>query len=398
MRLILNRIKSRLNTTLFFWNYRKKNKVNKKNKLNVGWYGPFPPSPNGAAVFDTWFLKEMYKGDINIFLIPFQKRIDKKMFKGFNYAKLSDRFLDIIVFYCVGDEFQEKKNIIFEHTKVVIYQLHHGYLDYSQEKIKQFNKIDLVVFPTKWGQKTYIKYGLENTKYIPHAIDTNVFMPIKKQNKEFTIGFVSRWCFYKGAKRFLEMAELLLNEGINIKFRIHGNKDNVDERYPYPKGNNSEVINDMQITFDRVMKKYKEKFVFTQNWDWKNFAIIKEKIYDKIDLLVFPSNNEGFGMPLIEAMSCNIPCVVLDTPPMNELVINGVTGFCLPYLEENIEHGFIFPSAKDLKTAVLKLYNNRKLLEDMGVKARERVKQEYDLNKTAKDMINLLSGVIKKNE
>ncbi|WP_034621886.1 glycosyltransferase family 1 protein [Cellulomonas sp. URHE0023] len=42
-------------------------------------------------------------------------------------------------------------------------------------------------------------------------------------------------------------------------------------------------------------------------------------VYAGAALFVFPSRYEGFGLPLLEAMSCGVPAVVSDIPPFHEI-------------------------------------------------------------------------------
>ena len=48
------------------------------------------------------------------------------------------------------------------------------------------------------------------------------------------------------------------------------------------------------------------------------------------ELLVLPSEAEGFGLVLIEAMAAGVPVVATDVPGINEVVKNGVTGTLVP--------------------------------------------------------------------
>lgn len=54
-------------------------------------------------------------------------------------------------------------------------------------------------------------------------------------------------------------------------------------------------------------------------------------IYAENDVLVSPSSYEGFGRPLIEAMSCGLPVVSLNRPEVPEVL--GGSGIVLPDLE-----------------------------------------------------------------
>ncbi|MBI2471665.1 MAG: tetratricopeptide repeat protein [Planctomycetes bacterium] len=49
-------------------------------------------------------------------------------------------------------------------------------------------------------------------------------------------------------------------------------------------------------------------------------------LYHKGRILVFPSKLEGLGLPLLEGMSCGLPAIATDAPPMNEFVRDGYNG------------------------------------------------------------------------
>ena len=42
-----------------------------------------------------------------------------------------------------------------------------------------------------------------------------------------------------------------------------------------------------------------------------------------------PSRWEGLGLPLYEAVAFGMPSITNDSPPMNEIVIDGVNGVCV---------------------------------------------------------------------
>lgn len=59
--------------------------------------------------------------------------------------------------------------------------------------------------------------------------------------------------------------------------------------------------------------------------DLRNLVVLDsvdrmEGLYSKCDILVFPSLYEGFGIPIIEAMSRGIPVVTSNNPPMSDIV------------------------------------------------------------------------------
>jgi GalNAc-alpha-(1->4)-GalNAc-alpha-(1->3)-diNAcBac-PP-undecaprenol alpha-1,4-N-acetyl-D-galactosaminyltransferase len=58
-------------------------------------------------------------------------------------------------------------------------------------------------------------------------------------------------------------------------------------------------------------------------------AIYEE--YTQADIFAFPSEHEGFGMALAEALSCGVPAVAMDCPVgPREILRDGVDGFLVP--------------------------------------------------------------------
>lgn len=58
------------------------------------------------------------------------------------------------------------------------------------------------------------------------------------------------------------------------------------------------------------------------------------RIYDGVSLLVFPSLYEGFGLPLLEAMTRGLPVVASDIPSSREVVADGGVFYSPPWSHE----------------------------------------------------------------
>lgn len=87
--------------------------------------------------------------------------------------------------------------------------------------------------------------------------------------------------------------------------------------------------------------------------------------YAESSIFVLPSRSEGFGMVLIEAMSCGVPCVSFDCPSgPADIITHGEDGFLVE--KENGEQ---------LAEMIMLLIQNENLRKEMGVKAKQNVKR-----------------------
>ena len=73
-----------------------------------------------------------------------------------------------------------------------------------------------------------------------------------------------------------------------------------------------------------------------------NYNEIKE-IYSIADVLLFPSIIDNFPNTLLEAMSCNLPCVAFDCYGMKEIISHKQNGYLAkPYSVEDFKRGIEF--------------------------------------------------------
>ncbi len=48
------------------------------------------------------------------------------------------------------------------------------------------------------------------------------------------------------------------------------------------------------------------------------------------DIFILPSENESFGLAVLEAMACGLPCITSDAGGLPEINLDGLTGFIVP--------------------------------------------------------------------
>ena len=103
----------------------------------------------------------------------------------------------------------------------------------------------------------------------------------------------------------------------------------------------------------------------------KDYVVFSEPVLDiqneylNSSIMVLPSRSEGFGMVLIEAMACGLPCVAFDCPHGPADIIRHEEDGLLVKAEE----------VNALAMSIIRLIQDEELRIKMGANARENVKR-----------------------
>jgi glycosyltransferase involved in cell wall biosynthesis len=106
------------------------------------------------------------------------------------------------------------------------------------------------------------------------------------------------------------------------------------------------------------------------------------KVYSNFDCLLIPSQNEGFGVPIIEAGACEVPVIATDFTSMRDLVIDGETGYKVKVRERRFSPLGAYvaiPDIEDLLDKMEAIYDNPNR-EKMGKAGRKFVEENFDVD------------------
>lgn len=264
-------------------------------------------------------------------------------------------------------------------------------------------KIDVPVAMSEFGRKQVKDYYNIISEHIPHGVNTKEFYPLPEEEKnklkmmnnlqgKFVIGVVARNQPRKNLDRTIKAMRLIADNIPNAILYLHLDPaDPAQQMFSIP-----ELVKKFNLE-NRVIYSGMNAFQgFPQNQ--------MNNVYNLMDCFLLTTSGEGFGIPIIEAMSAGIPVIATDYTTTPELIINNNSG--LPIKLSGVENIEMFKelskdydiksfdgtitgswevergicSITDTAIKVLELYNNPVRSNEMGRNGRKACIEKYDFS------------------
>lgn len=183
-------------------------------------------------------------------------------------------------------------------------------------------------------------WNAQNIAVIPNIVDLHNTK--HSQHTQKTALFAGRFTYQKGLERMLEAWKIVVSKKNDWTLKLVGE----GEQKEYLQ----QLCQELEITANVIFAPATKEI---------------EKEYINSSLFLFTSRYEGFGLVLVEAMQCGVPCISFDcTYGPSDIIDNGVNGYL-------IENNDVEAFAK----ATLKLIEDDELRKKMGNAAIEKAKQ-----------------------
>jgi len=106
-------------------------------------------------------------------------------------------------------------------------------------------------------------------------------------------------------------------------------------------------------------------------------------LYQGSELFLLSSDEEGFGMVIMEAMACGIPVIATDCGGPSTLISNSKDGFLVP-----------IGDAKALAKRTHELLSNNEMKQRFSIQARKKVLDRFSAEKTGKLFLDVYNSLI----
>lgn len=202
-------------------------------------------------------------------------------------------------------------------------------------------RADKIITVSSYSKKEIIKhYPFAKDKIeVIHIAAQEIFKPLPNTKKENTILYVGslnkRKNFISVIKAFKKLSQYPIP---NIQYPILKIVGNFSSNFSFDEETQT-ILN---------QAKQNKNIIFCQNID--NNELVK--LYNSSKVFIFPSLYEGFGLPVLEAMSCGTPVICSNTTSLPE-----VGGKAPIYCNSN--------NIEDIATKLQQVLTDEKLQENM---------------------------------
>jgi len=250
----------------------------------------------------------------------FNRTMSKKL-KEFG----ADRFLILLDTFMLYPWFL---NINTSPAKTFFYFPSDGGGGLPKDCIKILDKIDQPIAMAEFGQKQVKDYYNKDVMHIPHCVDSKSFYPLNNEDRDnlrkkwnlngkFVIGVVARNQPRKNLDRTIKAMRLIADKIPEAVLFLH-----LDPEDPAQQSwKINELVKKLNLE-NRVVYSGMSAFNGFPQSEMNN-------VYNVMDCFLLTTSGEGFGIPIIEAMSCEVPVVATDYTTTPELVINNQAGLSI---------------------------------------------------------------------
>jgi len=170
---------------------------------------------------------------------------------------------------------------------------------------------DVIYSFTGAEQERYRGLGIESPLLVwgchPELVAVGEQAAAGRQERD-TVTFVIPGSFMGKRKPFPEIVEAFARTGDpRLRLLVRGQIDRKAGKLEKAAGGDGRVVIELE---DRPTAEHLRQFA-------------------SCDVCLSPSRWEGLGLPLYEAVAFGMPSITNDSPPMNEIVIDGVNGICV---------------------------------------------------------------------
>ena len=193
------------------------------------------------------------------------------------------------------------------------------------------------------------------------------------------IGFVGNLHLSKGLFDLLEAAKLVRTSGRHVEYVIVGGVTIVD------RGLKARILSAAglaQNVQDDLGKQVREAGL-DDIFHLLGPTVDIQRVYERIDVIAFPSHFDAPGRPVFEAAFSSVPAIVAVANPLPDTLVSGETGLAIPVR-----------NPQKLAEAIIYFADHRGEVGRMGANARELAERNFKPETNARKLLAIYQRVV----
>lgn len=196
------------------------------------------------------------------------------------------------------------------------------------------------------------------------------------------IGFVGNLHHSKGLYELLEAAKLVRAAGRDVEYVIVGGVTVVDRGLKARLLAAAGLAQNVQEELGTRVHEEGLEDIFHMLGP----TIDIQRVYERIDVIAFPSHFDAPGRPVFEAAFFSVPSIVAVRNPLPDTLVDGETGLAIPGRD-----------SQKLAEAIMRFADHRDELRRMGANARNLAERNFNPDNNSKKLLAIYKRVVQNN-
>lgn len=297
-----------------------------------------------------------------------KSREDERIYWNQFKKWIKDNRLDIVFFN------EQRENSIIIKTRLEFPELIVGsYMDYyTVETVKEFDVYDFLICNTKRHYSAFEWH--RQCFYLKWGTDTELYKPMEEKHEEITFFHSAGMTDRKGVK---PLVKVFMESDLHKK---------------------SKLVIHTQVPLQRFVK-YSAEELKEKNVEVIEGTVSAPGLYYKGDVYAYPTEMDGLGLTLYEALGSGLPVIGTDIPPINEVIDESVGRLVRVKEQINRIDNYYWPTSivdEDSLYEQMRFFvDNKELLEQFKKNAREKALNEYTWVKRKDELNRIFDSVVR---
>ncbi|MFO5493475.1 MAG: glycosyltransferase family 4 protein [Cuspidothrix sp.] len=228
-----------------------------------------------------------------------------------------------------------------------------------ERELQAYQECDRIAVPSLFVKRTFLEKGIPESKliHVPYGVSLSEFYPVAKEDQTF---------------RVIHCGGITLRKGVQYLLQAFYELNLPDAELW--------LVGSVDLEMNPFLAKYKSDKIILKGKQPQNQL---RWFYSQCSVFCIASIEEGLAMVQPQAIACGLPVIHTTNTGGEDIVRDGVDGFCVPIRD-----------VEALKAKILYFYENPDKRDEMGNNALKQAKISLSWDDYGEKVINVYSKLL----